>query len=194
MKRLAWLFLILSCACGYAGEPGVLEQSVINGMGMIDSGKIPDAMNEIRLGFNSNRYDQRKPSADCIDKLDAKISREEGKKKKAALLVYRAVVLLANGPADGIDKAILALNEAEQLDPELPEVYNTRGGCYLFQKNTDLALKDFDKAILLNENYVDAIANRAATYWHVEQKDKAVADMVRYQRLLGKLYYPEKPH
>ena len=193
MRKLAMVFAWLIGASGSATESGIFEKAVVDGMQMISSGKIPDAMNEIRLGFNCNRYDQKRVSAECIETLTIAISQEKDTKKKAALLVYSAVIMLGNGAADGVGTAIFALDQAEKCDPALPEIYNTRGACYRSQKNLAGAIVDYDKAIALNPNYVDAIANRAEAHWKTGDKDKATADMIRYQRLLGKIYYSGKP-
>lgn len=194
MKRIILAVLGLFAFYGHAAEVGVLEKAVLDGMGMIGAGKIHDAMNEIRVGINCYGYDQRQVAPAVVANLDSKIDQEKDNKKKSALLVYRAVILLSTlqSSPESADKAIETLNAAEKADPNLPEVYNTRGICHFFKKNADLALIDYEKAIALNPNYLDAINNRGDAYWVLGKKEKALEDKIKYQRLLSKLNNPEK--
>lgn len=194
MKRMMLVVVGLIALYGSAAEVGVLEKSVLDGMGMIEAGKIHDAMNEIRVGINCYGYDQRQVEPKSVEKLDAKIVQEDDNKKKAALLVYRAVLLLSTlqSSPESADKAIELLNAAEKADPKLPEVFNTRGICHFFKKSAELALIDYEKALALNPSYLDAIGNRADAYWVLGKREKALADKIQYQRMLSKLYYAVK--
>ena len=48
--------------------------------------------------------------------------------------------------------AIIDLNKAIELDPELAEAYFNRGSTYYYKGQEDLALADFNKVIELSSN------------------------------------------
>ena len=195
MKMIAAILVAFLSCTARAADAGVLEKALVDGMAMISAGKIHDAMNEIRVGINCYGYDPKPVSAESIQSLDTKISQESDKQKKAALLVYKAVILLSHlrDDASAADDGIKLLTAAEEADQNLPEVYNTRGICYLFKRAAAAALKDFEKAVSLNANFLDAINNRGEAHRALGQTDLAVQDKIRYQRMLSKLNYPEKP-
>jgi len=58
-------------------------------------------------------------------------------------------------------KALVLSNMYLQTDPNSFEMYNNRGVAYKSLGQYNLAVKDFDKAIILNKNYVPAYANKA---------------------------------
>ncbi len=49
-----------------------------------------------------------------------------------------------------IDNIILYLSKAIELDPGFAEAYDLRGAAYRMKKQPELALADFNQAILLN--------------------------------------------
>ena len=57
--------------------------------------------------------------------------------------------------------AIKKLNEAEQLNNEYADIYFYRGTAELEEFSFDKAVDDFDKAILLEPMYMEALTNRA---------------------------------
>ncbi|HEX7344006.1 MAG TPA: tetratricopeptide repeat protein [bacterium] len=66
--------------------------------------------------------------------------------------------------------------EALQSRPNAKELYRARGYSYAENKQYDLALKDFSKAIELDSTDLGAYLGRASTYNSVSLEDKAIAD------------------
>lgn len=64
--------------------------------------------------------------------------------------------------------------EALELKPNWEYPYNNRGNAYLGLKQYERAIQDYDKAIQLNPNYVNAI------YWR-GKCDEALGDEVKAQ-------------
>ncbi len=71
--------------------------------------------------------------------------------------------------------------EALATRPNAKELYRGRGYSYEENKQYDLALKDFAKALELDSTDVGAYFGRASTYRSVSLEDKAIAD---YNRIL----------
>lgn len=70
----------------------------------------------------------------------------------------RAKELLNQGkPAE----AVAELNAAIELQPTNPILFNTRGYSYYLSKDTKRALQDYDEALRLNPDYLNATHNRA---------------------------------
>ena len=61
-------------------------------------------------------------------------------------------------------EAIKDYNKVIRDERDNPEYYLGRGKCYLAMDNRKRALKDFDEAIALDINYIDALATRAQFY------------------------------
>ena len=62
------------------------------------------------------------------------------------------------------------------VDPHLEKGYNNRGVIYLIQKQNDLALADFNKALAINPDMTDALNNRGSLYRTEKKYDLALAD------------------
>jgi tetratricopeptide (TPR) repeat protein len=70
--------------------------------------------------------------------------------------------------------AIIDHNTASQS--ELAKVYYNRGVAYDNKEQHDRAIKDYDKAIVLNPKYAEVYNNRGIAYTKKGQADRAIAD------------------
>jgi tetratricopeptide (TPR) repeat protein len=61
--------------------------------------------------------------------------------------------------------------------------YNNRGSAYLFKKDYDRAIADFNQAIKLQPDRINAYLNRAAAYLSKQDYDRALADVNRVIQL-----------
>ncbi|AFZ11447.1 Tetratricopeptide TPR_1 repeat-containing protein [Crinalium epipsammum PCC 9333] len=71
--------------------------------------------------------------------------------------------------------SLAAITKAVQISPNA-EVYNQRGNIYPLQKQWDLAIADFNKAIEINPINADAYINRGFVYYNLKKWDLALAD------------------
>jgi TPR repeat/Tetratricopeptide repeat len=72
--------------------------------------------------------------------------------------------------------AITEYNEAIQLKPDDPSVYNNRGFVYQILKQYPQAIVDYNVALALNAESADLYNARGQTYLALKQYSKAVAD------------------
>jgi len=88
-------------------------------------------------------------------------------------IVYFLLKMPEQGMVD-IDKAV-------ELEPNNPELYYQRSAARfaLENKESDAFMSDLDKAIELKANYFDALTVRGIGYTHLQQWDKALADLNR---------------
>ncbi len=70
-----------------------------------------------------------------------------------------------------------------QTDPSLSLAFNARGYAYLRLKQYAKAISDFDRAIQLNPEYVNAYSNRAAAKKAAGDKPGADADLTKIRTL-----------
>ena len=148
MTRLL-LCLILTAPRIMAQEATVFESSLSDGLLCIDKNDIPTSVNFLRRGINCYGLEKASGDSDLGAKVSRLIADELSHPKRAAYLVYAAVIEMTNKPVD-FDRAIGLLNDAQIEDPALPEIYNTRGVVYFSQRKIDSALVDYSKAIDLN--------------------------------------------
>ncbi len=73
------------------------------------------------------------------------------------------------------DEGLAAINQAIDLAPRAAW-YGNRGNIYINQQKYELALADYNKAILLNPNLAGAYYNRGVLYRLQEKYDLALAD------------------
>jgi len=184
------LCLVLAVSRLVSQEGTVFDSSLKEGLLCIARNDIQASMNYLRRGINCFWLEKGLGTGDLEGKINSLIAGENSHSKRAAYLVYAAVVEMANGPVR-YDRAFVLLNDAQLEDPALPEVYNTRGVVLYSQRKWDAALTDYSKAIELNPRYVDAIRNRSDVYRQLGKLDLAVADFARFQDLLNSLYYQQ---
>ena len=72
------------------------------------------------------------------------------------------------------DRAIIDLNEAVRLDPQLYFAYINRGSAYLFKKDYDRAIVDFEQALRIRPNSVDTYGGLIRTYSSKGDIDRAI--------------------
>ena len=76
-------------------------------------------------------------------------------------------------------QAIAAYTRSIQLNPNYPESYNNRAYTYMRMQDYKDALPDLDKALSLNQNYVQALMNRGDLYNYygpIINRHKAIED------------------
>ena len=79
------------------------------------------------------------------------------------------------------DRAIEDLNRAIKLNPRLAVAYNNRGIAYYKKGEYDHAIEDYNLAI--KRGYTDAYYNRAETWLHLREWEKAKADLMTAKKL-----------
>lgn len=82
--------------------------------------------------------------------------------------------------------AVAALNEAIKLEPTNPILFNTRGYASYLAKDVKKALADYDQAIKLNPDYLNATHNRAVARRAAGDAAGADADKKREAELTQK--------
>ena len=76
--------------------------------------------------------------------------------------------------AQQYDRAITSYDEALNLNPNHPWIYNNRGLAYSDLQQYDLALADFERAIELNPQSANPYNNRGNIYYQLKQYQKAL--------------------
>jgi Tfp pilus assembly protein PilF len=123
-----------------------------------------------------------------------KVSPEE----HARLLLNVAnAALIENDPSEAME----ALAQAEAVDPDLPEIYHTRGLAYYNRGDIPAALEQVKKAVKMSPEYIDANNSLGKILTDLGRYDEAVAPLQKaahapfyretYKPLtnLGILYY-----
>src|SRR5688572_7438424 len=93
------LCLVLALPQLVSQEGTMFDSSLREGLLCIDRNDIQTAMNCLRRGINSFWLEKASGTGDLEDKIGRLIVDENSPSKKAAYLVYAAVVEMANGPA-----------------------------------------------------------------------------------------------
>ncbi len=123
--------------------------------------------------------------------------------EQALTVINQAISLLPNNPnyynekcgvlseLKRYDEGLAAINQAIDLAPRAAW-YGNRGNIYINQQKYELALADYNKAILLNPNLAGAYYNRGVLYRLQEKYDLALADWnkaIKINPNLAQAYY-----
>lgn len=92
-----------------------------------------------------------------------------------------------------VDEAMNSLNAGLAVSPSDVKLLTGRGQLYRVTRQHDLALKDFDKLILLYPNSANAYYERAMTYAEMNLEDKFIVDLGKAVGLDPKQPLPSAP-
>ena len=95
---------------------------------------------------------------------------------KNALYVQKFSEAMAAFDVKNFSKALTLYNEAAELNPNDPALYNNRGNTNRQLKNFDAALADYAKAIQLDPNFFMAYSNRGILQIALNNFEQAMAD------------------
>ncbi len=103
--------------------------------------------------------------------------------------LYLAVYLGSKKKDEGVYRlAMENFNRALEIDPRLFAAYNGRGAAYRFKNQEKKAIADWEKAIEINPDYIDAYFNIGISYLQLGDKAAALKHLLLCkQRLADKL-------
>lgn len=90
-----------------------------------------------------------------------------------------------------LDGAWNDLERCQKLDKNHPEVYFLKGNILMTRNNYPEAMNMYNKAIELNENYMEAYVNRGRLWFYLGDKDKQCQDYLKAESLGAKNLYEE---
>ncbi|HJT57594.1 MAG TPA: serine/threonine-protein kinase [Ktedonobacteraceae bacterium] len=86
---------------------------------------------------------------------------------------------VAHSKAERYREAIVAYNQAINLDPNYANAYNNRGLIHSHLKQYEQAIKDYSHAIELNPKFALAYSNRGLIYHDLKMYRRAIEDYTR---------------
>lgn len=89
----------------------------------------------------------------------------------------------AYGNISDYDRAIKDHTKAIELNPNSANAYNNRGVAYGEKDDADCAIENYTKAIELNPNHDIAYYNRGVVWLHLQEWDKAKADLMTAKKM-----------
>lgn len=81
--------------------------------------------------------------------------------------------------AGNLDAAMVDVNKAIELSPEMAEAYDTRGTIFMALKQYEPAMKDFNSSIENREDYAEAYYHRALLHKLNGNTSQSTADEKR---------------
>ena len=90
-----------------------------------------------------------------------------------------------------LDGAWNDLEKCQKLDQNHPEVYFLKGNILMTRVKYEEAMNMFNKAIELNDQYMDAYVNRGKLWFYLGNKDKQCEDYLKAESLGAKNLYEE---
>jgi len=90
-----------------------------------------------------------------------------------------------------LDGAWNDLEKCQKLDQNHPEVYFLKGNILMTRVKYEEAMNMFNKAIELNDQYMDAYVNRGKLWFYLGDKDKQCEDYLKAENLGAKNLYEE---
>ncbi len=88
--------------------------------------------------------------------------------------------------AGKLQEALVELTAAVELDPRHALAWNARGYVHLLLKQPEKALEDFNRALEIDPDYLNALVNRSEARRRLGDRQGAAADAARAQEIAGK--------
>ncbi|MDD1749746.1 MAG: tetratricopeptide repeat protein [Methanothrix sp.] len=88
--------------------------------------------------------------------------KEASDQDTAAILTKRGKDLAMSGNLDDLDKAIKLYDQALELDPENPVIWNNKGTALVRERKYEDALEAYDRALELNSEYSEAMIGKGS--------------------------------
>lgn len=109
-------------------------------------------------------------------------------KEKSHLLI-----LLAQQKIHNLDKkgALEDLEKCEKIDKHNPMVYFLRGNILMNERLFNDAILQYDKAIELNNDFMEVYVNRGKAWFYLGDKDKKCKDYLKAESLGAKNLYED---
>ncbi len=82
-----------------------------------------------------------------------------------------------------IEACTTVIQSGEQFGADLATAYRHRGNAYLGKGDFDRAIAQYDQALRVDPNHVDAYYNRGSVYFHMGDFDRAIAEVDQVLRL-----------
>jgi tetratricopeptide (TPR) repeat protein len=83
------------------------------------------------------------------------------------------------------------LEKCEKIDSKNPEVHFLKANILMTKRQYDGAMELYNKAIELNENYMEAYVNRGRLWFYLGDRDKQCEDYLKAESLGARNLYEE---
>jgi tetratricopeptide (TPR) repeat protein len=128
-------------------------------------------IDQLRQDLLSALYE---PSQEEVEnEIDKYFQIEFRKKKKRALKEYRKCLISLEHHQ--YEDAVIHSSKAIKIFA-IPPFYLIRGNAFLFKNDLNLSLMDYNKALVLDSNYVAAFKNRGIVWREKGEYDESIAD------------------
>lgn len=112
----------------------------------------------------------------------------QGRDEKVHQLLLSAKQNIHNNMPDA---AIDDLEKAEKLDKNNAEIFFLKGNINMSRRDYNSAMQNYNQAILLNENYIEAYVNRGKLWFYLGEEEKRCADYLKAESLGAKNLFEE---
>jgi len=109
-------------------------------------------------------------------------------KEKSHLLILSAQQKINDLNQDG---ALKDLNKCEKIDKDNPMIYYLRGNILMNKRLLNDAIVEYDKAIELNNDFMEAYINRGKAWFYLGDKEKKCKDYLKAESLGAKNLYED---
>ena len=172
-RIMAMAVLLAAClATGAWGQEAAAKQHYARGVDLAAQGQFPQAQAAFQEAWKLDPT--LEPVRQCLEAVEEVLA---GKAKaEAARLLFQA---LAHANAGQDDKALAALNQSLQVDPNYAQAYHDRGNVFRGMGDMDRACRDYHRSAELNPKLASSLLNRGNCHLEKGEFDQALADFNR---------------
>ena len=189
MKSYKVLLITMIFMCSANWADNIADIKFHNSISLISENQIKQAMDNLRVGMNTLKFQSDPLSVNIYDRLKVALENENDKTKISAyLIVLSAFEIPKINETNYNDRQQVILNmldQAIELNPRSFDAFNAKGILYLMGNKNDFAITEFLKALNCDKPNIVIYMNLSNAYRQKGDIIKSAEYCIKFNEFLN---------